>query len=73
MVSNANIIKVIRRDEAELHMVREAALVADMSEAMILRERLYLVKINGANRSAVLDSNRNLLPGVVEAFGQETK
>jgi hypothetical protein len=73
MVSNANIIKVICRDEAELHMVREAALGADMSEAMILRERLYLVKINGANRSAVLDSNRNLLPGVVEAFGQETK
>ncbi|KAL9561263.1 hypothetical protein ACKAV7_014618 [Fusarium commune] len=70
---NANIIKVICRDEAELHMVREAALGADMPRAKILRERLYPVKINGANRSAVLDSNGNLLPGVTEALGQENE
>ncbi|RKK19029.1 hypothetical protein BFJ67_g17634, partial [Fusarium oxysporum f. sp. cepae] len=59
---NANIIKVICRGEAELHMDREAALGADMPGAKILRERLYPVKVNGANRSAVLDSNDNLLP-----------
>ncbi|KNB17801.1 hypothetical protein FOXG_22053 [Fusarium oxysporum f. sp. lycopersici 4287] len=41
--------------------------------AKILRERLYPVKINGANRSAVLDSNGNLLPGVTEALGQENE
>ncbi|EXK24557.1 hypothetical protein FOMG_18723 [Fusarium oxysporum f. sp. melonis 26406] len=70
---NANVIKVICRDEAELHMVREAALGADMPGAKILRERLYPVKINGANRSAVLDSNGDLLPGVTEAFGQENE
>jgi hypothetical protein len=70
---NANIIKVICRDEAELHMVREAALGADMPGAKILRERLYPVKINGANRSAVLDSNGNLLAGVTEALGQENE
>jgi hypothetical protein len=40
---------------------------------MILRERLYLVKINGANRSAVLGSNHNLLPRASEAFGQENE
>jgi TolA-binding protein len=70
---NANIIKVICRDEAELHMVREAALGADMPGAKILRERLYPVKVNGANRSAVLDSNNNLLPGASEALGQENE
>jgi hypothetical protein len=64
---------VICGDEAELHMVREAALGADMSGAMILRERLYPVKINGANRSAVLGSNHNLLLGASEAFGQENE
>jgi hypothetical protein len=72
-VRNANIIKVICRDEAELHMVREAALGADMPGARILRERLYPVKVNGANRSAVLDSNNNLLPGASEALGQENE
>jgi hypothetical protein len=70
---NANIIKVICRDEAELHMVREAALGADMPGAKILRERLYPVKVNGANRSAVLDSNGNLLAGASEALGQENE
>jgi hypothetical protein len=72
-VRNANIIKVICRDEVELHMVREAALGADMPGARILRERLYPVKVNGANRSAVLDSNNNLLPGASEALGQENE
>ncbi|KAH7471998.1 hypothetical protein FOMA001_g13204 [Fusarium oxysporum f. sp. matthiolae] len=70
---NTNIIKVICRDEAELHMVREGARGADIPGAKILRERLYPVKINGANRSAVLDSNDNLLPGVSEALGQENE
>jgi hypothetical protein len=70
---NANIIKVICRDEAELHMVREAALGTDIPGAKILRERLYPVKINGANRSAVLDPNDNLLDGVTEALGQENE
>ncbi|EXK76852.1 hypothetical protein FOQG_18420 [Fusarium oxysporum f. sp. raphani 54005] len=42
-----------------------------MPGAKILRERLYPVKINGANRSVVLDSNSNLLPGVAEVLGQE--
>ncbi|KAJ0131797.1 hypothetical protein HZ326_25106 [Fusarium oxysporum f. sp. albedinis] len=64
---NANIIKVICRDEAELHMVREAALGADMRGAKILKQRLYPVKVNGANRSAVLDSIDNLLAGENDA------
>src|SRR6478735_7506770 len=54
-------------------MVREAALGADMPGARILRERLYPVKVNGANRSAVLDSNNNLLPGASEALSQENE
>lgn len=70
---NANIIKVICRDVAELHMVRQAVLETDIPGAKLLRERLYPVKINGANRSAVLDSNHNLLPGVAEVLGQENE
>jgi hypothetical protein len=46
---------------------------ADMPGAKILRERLYPVKINGVNRSAILDSNDNLLAGVTEALGQENE
>uniref|UniRef100_A0A0C4DIP0 HAT C-terminal dimerisation domain-containing protein n=1 Tax=Fusarium oxysporum (strain Fo5176) TaxID=660025 RepID=A0A0C4DIP0_FUSOF len=71
---NANIIKVICRDVVvELHMVRQAVLETDIPGAKLLRERLYPVKINGANRSAVLDSNQNFLAGVTEAFGQENE
>lgn len=66
---NTNVIKVICRDEAELHMVREAALGANIPGAKILREQLYSVKINRANRSVVLDSYDNPLPGVAEALG----
>ncbi|KAH7247531.1 uncharacterized protein BKA55DRAFT_572186 [Fusarium redolens] len=40
-------------------MVREAALVANMRGAKILRARLYLVKIKGANRSAVWMPHRH--------------
>jgi hypothetical protein len=70
---NANIIKVICRDKAELHLVREAALGADMPGAKILRERLYPVKVKGANQSAVLNSNGNLLARAREALGQENE
>jgi hypothetical protein len=70
---NANIIKVICRDVAELHMVRQAVLETDIPGAKLLRERLYPVKTDGANRLAVLDSNHNLLPGVAEVLGQENE
>jgi hypothetical protein len=36
---NANIIKILCRDEAELNMVQEAAREADIPGAKILRER----------------------------------
>jgi hypothetical protein len=61
---NANIIKVIYRDEAELYIVREAALKVDIPGVKILKEWLYLVKVNKANRSAILNSNGNLLARV---------
>jgi hypothetical protein len=70
---NANIIKVICRDEAELHMIRQAVLETDIPGAKHLRELLYPVKINGAYRLAVLDSDHNLLPGVTEILGQENE
>jgi hypothetical protein len=70
---NANIIEAVCGDEAELHMVRQAVLETDIPRAKLPRERLFPVKINEANRSAVLDSNHSLLPSVAEVRGQENE
>jgi hypothetical protein len=71
---NPDLIKVICRDETELSMVRETVRGAEcIPGAKVLRDRVYPVKIDGANRSAVLDAHGNLLPGVVEALSQENE
>ncbi|KAF4962820.1 hypothetical protein FSARC_9103 [Fusarium sarcochroum] len=57
-------------DERNMAQIGE---VRQTIEAAILRERRYPVKINGANRRAVLHSNDNLLPGATEAPGQENE
>lgn len=70
---NSNRIKVICRDEAELQLVKEAAEKTAVSGARVLRDQLYPVKVDNANRMAVLDSEGNILPGAPEALGAENK
>jgi hypothetical protein len=70
---NADRIKVVCRDEAEMQLIREAAEKTAVKGARVLRDQLYPVKVDGANRTAVLDSSGNVLPGAAEALGKENE
>jgi hypothetical protein len=68
---NTDRIKVICRDEAEMQRVRETAQRTAVKGARVLRDQLYPVKVDGANRTVVLDASGNELPGAAEALGKE--
>ncbi|RKK71944.1 hypothetical protein BFJ68_g18314 [Fusarium oxysporum] len=72
-VRNEDRIKVVCRDEAELQLVREAAERTMVKGVRVLRDQLYPVKVDGANRTAVLDLSGNVLPGAAEALGKENE
>ncbi|KJZ69825.1 hypothetical protein HIM_10778 [Hirsutella minnesotensis 3608] len=64
-------IKVICRDENELKAVKEAAQKTAIVGARVMRDQLYPVKVDNANRSMVLDAEGNILPGAADALGAE--
>jgi hypothetical protein len=68
---NEHRVKIVCRDEAELRRVKEAAEKVVVQGARILRDQLYPVKVDNVNRSAVLDSEGNVLVGAAEALGKE--
>ncbi|KJK85253.1 hypothetical protein H633G_10910, partial [Metarhizium anisopliae BRIP 53284] len=68
---NADRIKVICRNETELQLVKEAAERTAVPGARVLRDQLYKVKVDNANRTAVVDGEGNILPGAEEALGAE--
>lgn len=41
--------------------------------ARVLRDQLYPIKVYGANKTAVLDSSGNILPGAADALGKENE
>jgi hypothetical protein len=70
---NAERIRVACRDEAELRRVKEAAQKTAPSNARVLHDQLYPVKVNNANRAAILDHEGNVLPGATEVLGKENE
>jgi hypothetical protein len=70
---NPHRVRVICRDEGEVQLVKEAAQKISVSGVRVLRDQLYPVRVDNANRTAVLDANGNLLPGVIEALGAENE
>jgi hypothetical protein len=66
-------IRVICRNEDEIQQVKEAAQKIEIPGIRTLRDQLYPVKIDNANRTAVLDSDGNILPGAAEVLGKENK
>ncbi|OAQ71884.1 hypothetical protein VFPFJ_10971 [Purpureocillium lilacinum] len=53
-------IKIICRDENELRQVREAAQKTAVVGARVMRDQLFPVKVDNANRSMVLDAEGTL-------------
>ncbi|KJZ69760.1 hypothetical protein HIM_10843 [Hirsutella minnesotensis 3608] len=70
---NADRVKIVCRDEAELQMVKEAAQKTATEGARVLRDQLYPVRVDNANRTAVLDAEGNILPGAIEALSAENR
>jgi hypothetical protein len=52
---NTERIRIACRDEAELQQVKEAAQKTAAAGARVLRDQLYLVKVDNAKRTAVID------------------
>lgn len=70
---NVQRIRIACRDEAELQRVKDAAQKTAAEGARVLRDQLYPVKVDNANRSAVLDSQGKILPGAAEVLGRENE
>jgi hypothetical protein len=70
---NTDRIKVICRDEAELGLIKEAAQKIVVPGARVLGDQLYPVRIDNANRIAILDTDGSILPGAAEALGKENE
>jgi hypothetical protein len=68
---NYDRIRVTCRDETELQRVKKAADKTAVMGVRVLRDQLYPVKVDNANRTAILDQDGKVLPGVTEALGKE--
>jgi hypothetical protein len=66
-------VRITCRDESELARVKEAAEKTKAAGARILRDQLYLVKVDNANRTAMLEENGQLRAGVVEMLEKENE
>ena len=65
-------IRVTCRNESEMALVMAAAERTKISGARVLRDQWYPVKVDNANRTAVLE-NGQLRPGVVEMLERKTR
>jgi hypothetical protein len=59
------------RDETELHQVKEVANKLAIPGIRVLRDQLYPVKVDGANRSAILNSDGAVRDGIHKALSKE--
>ena len=64
-------IRVTCRDEAELQLVKEATQKIAAPGLRVMRDQLYPVKIDNANRAAVLDQDGSVRAEAAEVFGKE--
>jgi hypothetical protein len=68
---NSTRVRIACRDETELQQVKEAAQRAVVAGARVLRDQLYPIKVDNANRTAILDNEGSLISGAVEMLGKE--
>lgn len=68
-----NWIRIACRDEAEYHLVKRVVEEKIGTGAWVLRDELYLLKVDSVKRSVVLDENHNILLGAAVVFGEENE
>jgi hypothetical protein len=70
---NAERIRVTCRTESELARVKEVAQKTGQAGTRVLQDQLYPVKVDNANRTAILTVAGDLQPGVIEKLGKENE
>ena len=70
---NITRIRVACRSEEELQRVKEASEKALVTGTRVLRDQLYPVKVDNANRKAVLESDGSLRTDAAERLGKENE
>jgi len=66
-------IRVICRSTTELETVKEILQKHTAPETRVLRDQLYPIIVDNANRTAILDDGGNVRPGLEEALGRENE
>jgi len=66
-------IRVTCRNEEERQQVKKALEKTKAPGARILRDQLYPVKVDNANRLAILERDGSMQPGIKEALGEENE
>jgi hypothetical protein len=70
---NSDRIRVACSSETELMRVREAVRKTSLPGTKVLRDQLYPVKVDNANRTAILNASDDLQPGAVEMLEKENE
>jgi hypothetical protein len=70
---NTTRIRVACRSEEELQRVKEASEKALVTGTRVLRDQLYPVKVDNANRKAVLESDGSIRTDAAERLGKENE
>ena len=70
---NPERIRITCRSEGELVQVKEAAEKTKVPGARMLRDQLHPVKVDNANRTAILEESGQVRPGVGEMLEKENE
>jgi len=70
---NTKRLRIIGRNEEELKRIKMIIEAKKAPGTRVLRDQLYPVKVDNVNRTAVLDQEGKVLPGAMEALGQENE
>ena len=70
---NTNRIRIACRDEVEHQLVKKVAEGKIGAGARVLRDELYPIKVDSANKTTVLDEKGELRAGVAAAFSKENE
>jgi hypothetical protein len=70
---NTNRIRIACRDEVEHQLVKKVAEGKIGAGARVLRDELYPIKVDSANKTTVLDEKGELRAGVAAAFSEENE
>ena len=66
-------IRITARNEDELRLIKEAAQKTAKPGTRVMRDQLYPIKIDNANRAAILNQDSTVRPEAAETFGRENE